>query len=289
MQRLPGLDPGDLVASPGGSILREAAGPGVERAQVQLRGFGYSPHRHDTYAIGVTTTGVQVFNYRGTRQVCMPGELHLLHPDEVHDGGPGTAEGFSYRILYLAPELIGAALGGAPLPFVARPVQPLTPAWLPLLAFLRPGDALDDLGRDTLLATVADLLLELGDGADRPLSRAIDRPAMERVRAYIRAHAAGPVRSQDLEAIAGADRYSIARQFRAAFGTSPDRYRTQRRLEGAREAIEHGTPLARVAAETGFADQSHLTRQFKRAYGMTPARWSRLTCTNVQDGIITTP
>jgi len=41
-----------------------------------------------------------------------------------------------------------------------------------------------------------------------------------------------------------------------------------------RAAIQAGTPLARAAAEAGFADQSHLTRQFKRAYGITPARWA---------------
>jgi AraC-like DNA-binding protein len=278
VQRLPGLDSGDLMAFPdAGRIDRQAPAPGIERAQVRLRGLGYAPHRHDTYAIGITTAGVQVFNYRGVRQVCLPGEVHVLHPDELHDGGPGSPDGFSYRILYLAPELIGAVLGGGSLPFVPRAVQPMTPALLPLLSFLAPGDVLDELASDTLLTTVADLLLALGDRPPVRASRAVDHAAMERVRAYLFAHAGGHVRSQDLEVIAGADRYSIARQFRAAFGTSPDRYRTQRRLQGAREAIERGEPLAAVAADAGFADQSHLTRQFKRTYGLTPARWARLT------------
>lgn len=65
--------------------------------------------------------------------------------------------------------------------------------------------------------------------------------------------------------------------FRRAFGTSPGRYRTMRRLTPARRAIESGQPLARVAARTGFADQSHVTRQFKRTYGPTPARWAAAT------------
>src|SRR5262249_29239094 len=56
-------------------------------------------------------------------------------------------------------------------------------------------------------------------------------------------------------------------------GTSPDRYRTLRRLEHARSAIENGRSLAQASAEAGFADQSHMTRQFKRTYGLTPARW----------------
>jgi hypothetical protein len=65
---------------------------------------------------------VQRFWYRGTRRTCLPGQLHVLHPDEIHDGGAGTDEGFGYRILYIAPELIREALDGGALPFVADPV-----------------------------------------------------------------------------------------------------------------------------------------------------------------------
>src|SRR5436309_4774052 len=77
-------------------------GYGVERAEVYLSTCAFSPHRHDTYAIGVTTAGVQTFGYRGSRCVCLPGQLHVLHPDEAHDGAAGTEDGFSYRILYIA-------------------------------------------------------------------------------------------------------------------------------------------------------------------------------------------
>jgi AraC-like DNA-binding protein len=75
---------------------------------------------------------------------------------------------------------------------------------------------------------------------------------------------------------AGLDRYAIARQFRRAYGTSPERYRIFRRLDLARAAMRAGTPLARAATDAGFADQSHFTRQFKRAYGLTPGRWATL-------------
>ena len=49
-----------------------------------------------------------------------------------------------------------------------------------------------------------------------------------------------------------------------------------RRLQRAREMIKAGEPLAEIAAETGFTDQSHLNRQFKKAFGMTPGRWAAL-------------
>ena len=89
-------------------------------------------------------------------------------------------------------------------------------------------------------------------------------------------HARERTAAATLERVTGTDRFTLARHFRRAFGTSPDRYRLLRRVALARTAIESGRPLARAAAEAGFADQSHLTRQFKRSYGLTPAVWARL-------------
>ncbi|MFS2116612.1 helix-turn-helix domain-containing protein, partial [Herbaspirillum frisingense] len=41
-----------------------------------------------------------------------------------------------------------------------------------------------------------------------------------------------------------------------------------------------GHDPAQVAADAGFADQSHLGRWFRRAYRITPAAYRRV-CTNV--------
>jgi AraC-like DNA-binding protein len=84
------------------------------------------------------------------------------------------------------------------------------------------------------------------------------------------------VRSGELEAVTGLDRFALARHFRAAFATSPHRYLLMRRLQQARAMIGPGGSLSDVAAATGFADQSHLNRHFKKAYGMTPGQWASL-------------
>ena len=39
--------------------------------------------------------------------------------------------------------------------------------------------------------------------------------------------------------------------------------------------VRAGTPLAEVAAASGFADQSHLTRLFARTFGTTPHAYLR--------------
>ena len=80
-------------------------------------------------------------------------------------------------------------------------------------------------------------------------------------------------RVEAFERISGLDRWTLARRFRQAFGTSPSRFRTMRRLDRARRMMLAGIPLSAAALESGFADQSHMTRSFKRTYGLTPAAW----------------
>jgi AraC-like DNA-binding protein len=277
--KLPAIHTGRLERScgPAGDTVRLGTGAGgVERVEAFFGGRAFEPHRHDTYAIGITTRGVQLFRYRGAQRVCLPGQLHFLHPDEIHDGVSGTGDGFGYRIVYVEPWLVQAALGGRPLPFVRHVVQDPSPATVGLAALLAGMDEpADDVWLAGAAATIAGVLCA---AAGQPeTTTTIDLKAVSAVREYLAAHPAQATRADVLEHIAGIDRWTLARQFRAAFGTSPDRYRTMLRLRLARAAIASGMALADAAASCGFADQSHMTRHFKRAFGLTPGRWAAVT------------
>ncbi|GAA0603753.1 AraC family transcriptional regulator [Craurococcus roseus] len=259
--------------APGRARFRIGPGcDGVERLEACFRGLAFAPHRHDTYAIGVTLAGVQAFRYRGARRYCLPGQCHILHPDEPHDGAAGDDLGFAYRIAHVSPALVQDALGGKPLPFVEEPVVDLTGPWRDLLS---PAwdveNPLDEAGRADIAVAVADMLAARSGAA--PAAGPLRIRALSDVRERIAADPATWPSAAALERLSGLDRWTLARQFRAAFGTSPSRFRTMRQLDRARRSMESGTPLAEAAADAGFADQSHLSRQFKRAFGLTPARW----------------
>jgi len=258
----------------------QASGPvdGVELFRARLRGRPFSRHRHDVYAVGVTDSGIQAFSYRGTVERSLPGQVFVLHPDEPHDGradGPGM---FGYRQIYVTPARIAAALRAltgrsAPLPFAPPVADDPVLAHAVRAAF---EQAAEPLALDALVLQLAEGLLR-GSAAGRAGTGRgrVDLPAVERGREFLDSRLT-IVRSSELEAVTGLDRYQFARQFRVLYGTSPYRYSVMRRLDLARSQLREARSLAGTALEAGFADQAHFTRAFKAAFGMTPGRYARL-------------
>jgi AraC-like DNA-binding protein len=252
---------------------------GVELLRAWFGGRAYARHRHDTYAIGVTEAGVQVFDYRGRVERSTPGEVVVLHPDEAHDGRAGGGDGFGYRIVYVEPARIAAAVRAirghaAPLPFVREPVSRSSTLARAVTAAFRVAP--EPLALDALVLRLAEGLVE-GDPDSQPVGAPrLDQAALDRARAFLDGRRA-IVRSTELESVTGLSRYELARQFRVRYGTSPYRYSLMRRLDFARGRLRGGTPLADLALAAGFADQAHFTRMFKAAYGLTPARYARIT------------
>jgi AraC-like DNA-binding protein len=133
------------------------------------------------------------------------------------------------------------------------------------------GAEVESLRVDQWLADLADLLCR-----PQPNRLAVSRERVRRAQAYLDAQAPRAVRSDELEAVTGLDRFALARQFRRPLGVSPHRYLAMRRLHDAQRRILAGQALVDVALATGFADQSHLSRQFQRAFGLPPGQWKRL-------------
>jgi AraC-like DNA-binding protein len=134
------------------------------------------------------------------------------------------------------------------------------------------GDDMDDVARIELVVTVANLLVGAASGTTRT-SGTIALGRLSRVRDVIAAAPAERRSMDELERLADLDRWTLARQFRAAFGTSPSRFRIMRQLDHVRRLLKNGASLAAASIEAGFSDQSHMSRRFKSAYGITPGDW----------------
>lgn len=253
-------------------VIRSAQPGGIERIEAWFGSHGYDPHRHDTYSIGRALAGVQSFHYKGSLRHGIPGNTLVLHPDELHDGMAGTDAGFRYRMAYVDPALIQNVLGGQPLPFIAGGLSSDPRLYHASEAFVQAVDhALEPLEEQDALYDLAIALRAVG-GKPRGRKR-LDYQAAERARAFIMEHLHVGITLDMLEQASGRERWSLSRDFRTLYGTSPYRFVTLRRLDCLRRMILDGFTLVDAALAAGFHDQSHMTRHFTRCYGVPPLRW----------------
>jgi AraC-like DNA-binding protein len=179
-------------------------------------------------------------------------------------------------MMYIEPALIQQMLGGRPLPFIKNGLSTDPRLFAATEVLLRSLDSpLEPLEEQDALFDLAQALNSAGRRSCAK-RQSFDYVAAERARDYIHSALDRTVTLEELAQHSGRDRWSLSRDFRLLFGTSPYRYLTMRRLDLVRSLLIQGQPLVSAALIAGFTDQSHMTRQFSKTYGLSPARWMKM-------------
>ena len=99
---------------------------------------------------------------------------------------------------------------------------------------------------------------------------------VERVQDYVRDNLGGSLSLAEVAGVVHVSPFHFARLWRRATGTSLHEFVTQCRVEAAAALLTRGTLSAgQIAAEVGFAQQSHLATHFRRGMGLSPAEYRR--------------
>ncbi|MCP3705978.1 AraC family transcriptional regulator [Paraburkholderia sp. CNPSo 3274] len=263
-------------------VARRDAQTGIESLRAHFSGHAYDLHDHDDMLIGYTEQGVQRFQCHRSLHTSVPGRAILIEPGALHDGHAPEPGGFTYAMLYLpqpwveraARRLNIAGLGGVAAAFGQtlvddpRLIEAIRRAFLALYG--EEGRLARDEALDRLLEHLGGHLLDTTAAAPAA------PPALARVRDLLHEHMGANIGLDELVDSSGIDRFRLTRLFQREFGTSPHAYLVRLRLRAARRLLAAGHTPAQVAAEVGFADQSHLGRWFRRAYRMTPATYRRM-------------
>lgn len=96
---------------------------------------------------------------------------------------------------------------------------------------------------------------------------------LRRVDDCIAAHLSGAIHLDDLAGLAGLSGFHFHRMFRLSRGCPPQAWITRQRVLRAQSQLRAGTPIAVVAVDCGFSNQSHLTRVFRAQTGLTPGQF----------------
>ncbi|QHT58764.1 helix-turn-helix domain-containing protein [Paenibacillus lycopersici] len=128
----------------------------------------------------------------------------------------------------------------------------------------RAADPVDKLaGQAGFLELLHVLLKKQGDQGE----------ALERAHGYLRRHYREAMTVDDLAGAAGMSRYHFMRSFKERFGQSVMEFLAELRTNEAKQLLETGMPLRRVAEAVGYKDPLYFSSQFKKQVGLSPRRY----------------
>jgi len=139
-----------------------------------------------------------------------------------------------------------------------------------------PDDRSSLYGDSLTVAMAVDILRLTKRRSDSRKSPKLSASQLQGATDYMAAHFSAGVRLSDLARITGLSQSYFGRAFKASLGMTPHRWLLNARITLAQRLLLDGDlPLAQIALEVGFSEQSHLTRIFRAIVGTSPAAWKR--------------
>ena len=253
----------------------------VELRFSEYRQHAFEKHTHDAFSIGLIKRGNTEFYYQNHSETAGKGDIVLINPGLVHACNPVKGSAFTYYMLYIQNDRlqeIGQSLFGkkGKNPIFSKPVVRNLFLYRELTILTRLlKDSPAELETESLLVeTLAVILQNYGQ-----LRKTVDLPApgcsenIKRGQAYLLENLFQNISLEELSRHSGLSPYHFLREFRKQYGLPPHAFQLQERVNAAKRLLAEGQPIARVAAETGFSDQSHFTRKFKSFVGATPRQY----------------
>ena len=241
----------------------------------------FSRHIHEGYALGVIEQGALAFSYRGERVIAPAGSVNLVIPGEAHDGYAAMPAGWTYRMFYIAPEVLKQVtynlFGQERSPyFSAGVIQDRNLAnQISTLHRLLEEQSSPKLEQESLfIAMLTSFVARHSDRRTDLRYLGKEDHAVKLVKDYIEDHYSENISLQDLSTTCHLSTFHLIRVFKNTIGVPPHIYLKQVRIRRAKEFLAKGLLPVFVAQEMGFVDQSHFSKQFKQITGVTPSQYS---------------
>src|SRR5690606_26353362 len=101
-------------------------------------------------------------------------------------------------------------------------------------------------------------------------------PVEVNVKQVVYSHIFSDCTVDDLSLLCNMSTSSFKRQFRKIFNDTPSNFFKNKRLEKARELLDHSNlSVGEIAFETCFYDSAHLSRSFREKFGDTPTEYRK--------------
>jgi len=208
------------------------------------------------------------------------GKIALINPGQVHSGVPAGVSRLNYTMLYVDAELMrGTACDLTQKDHNYPEFNNIiihSPVLFPRLqslctALASPADLLEK--QSLITETLSRILLRHCGIQRAETSGSNESWAVRQAKELLSADIEAAISLDEAAETVGLSKYHFLRIFKKATGMPPHAYRTVKRIEVSRALIKKGIPLAQIALETGFSDQSHFSNTFRNYIGSTPKQY----------------
>ena len=246
-----------------GRVIDSFSSPRVPMAQHEYPdGLVAEPHFHVHSYLTIVTSGSTLELYSGQNELLSTGDVHVMLAGDRHTNRYLSAT----RCLHLELD-----------------------QFLDDLPSVVPGPR-----RDERTATLARLIRSEAGGTDdlsgiavegllfailsQPIPNSTKAPSwMTHVEELLRSSFTSPLTLEDIAGVAGVHQAHLCREFHRHNGRTIGAFIRELRIDRSRELLgASDDPLADIALQCGFSDQSHFSNAFKRVMRMTPRQYRRV-------------
>lgn len=242
----------------------------------------YKSHSHPTFSIGAIDEGNSVFQSSfGTAQKISAGTLVIVPAHVEHSCNPMPNQAWSYQMLHLDLAWLNQLYSE----FQEQGLDLHIPQHKPLIikdeslyeAFTEMNETLFDAQKlifekeQSLLHCLIHLLLPHFILEEIQKPQYLYKDFLKLI--DVISSSEGFISLEELAQRVGLSRYATIRLFKANVGLTPHAFQINLKINQAREQLKQGVPLAELAVNLGFSDQSHFHKAFKAHTGVTPRQF----------------
>jgi AraC-type DNA-binding domain-containing proteins len=238
---------------------------GVEIKLCRNDSHAYKHHIHNELSLGYILEGStdltlndRIIRYESGNGVIIP-------PLMTHRCAPKEIDHWAYVMLFIDPGYYGNLIS-------FHRAEKLTGNQASqLIGFIQQLER--EQCPDAMENILIELLLEFGGNGGAEASVSEDGDAVRTVHDYILNHVNDEITLDHLVQISGLNKFSLIRNFKKQYVTTPSAYHLQHRVAEAKRLLGKGADVFEVCDRLRFYDQAHLIHEFKKMYGVTPGTY----------------
>jgi AraC-like DNA-binding protein len=249
--------------------------PFMEIKLCHYRSVSYKKHFHEELSIGVIDEGASRVWCDGKNLQVGAGQIIVIPPYMPHACNPQEHLNWKYKMLFFHPEWVKRLVGeeatfhASFLLEESRNEQ----AKLMLNQFISCFDnQTNELEKETAAMNLIHSIVQTP--ARLPTyGMGKERKYLALVRDYLHEHCLERITLETLERLSGISRFHLIHLFKDEYKLPPHAYQNLLRINYTKKELRKNRPIADIAIEAGFYDQSHFTKTFKHYVGVTPHKF----------------